>query len=81
MTTFGLIITLLGAGSIAANILRLIQRRAPRIPAVYDRQHLLFHRRLLSQLFGRWAVHHAAEGPDEQRLRVRLQVLRQPAQQ
>lgn len=35
MTTFGLIITLLGAGSIAANILRLIDcidRPAPRAP-------------------------------------------------
>ena len=35
-----------------------------------NRQHVLLHRRVLSQLFRRRAVHYAAEGADDQLLRL-----------
>ena len=31
---------------------------------------MIGHRRMLPQLFGGWPLHHAAEGTDDQRLRL-----------
>ena len=54
------------------------RRRSPGLPAGHDRQHQLLPGRLLPQLLCRRALHHPAEGADDQSLCLRLQILRQP---